>query len=863
MVTIKLHYGGYFELGPSMHMISMTELKQWIDQLGLSKNANVYYLVPNTEFDVGLRMILSYTDIVVIFKEYEAYDVISNTCIDDENIEILHDVQVNLNNDNGKMHICVEDIPIDDEYVLGDTHNMFDSSLDSFEGNEYDGIEGEQEPDDRDACFYASDSDLNDTPLNSHEEADNADPVFNEAKDMENPKLRLGMIYKDATIFKTALREYSIKKGYDFKFIKNESDRITVVCADDCPFRVHASKMQGSKIFQIKSLREHSIYPRRYKLKSATSIWLANKYLNKLIDDPQWKPKAMKKAVRREQNIFVSINQIYRAKWKALEAIEGDHRKDFYKVRGYCGMVKKMNPGSVATITRLFLQYSAQIKGFLAGCRPVIGLDACHLKGSYSGQLMHAIGRDGNNQMFPLAMAVVEAENKDSWTWFLSLLNDIIGRPEEMGWIYILDKQKGLTETFKSIMHDVEHRFYIRHLYANFKNLYKGEDLKQLEFKKHMDELKALNMGAYEWLIREHPSSWARSYFSTNTKCDMISNNISESFDQYINDSRDKPIITMMEMIRQQLMTRFQENKELTNNMSGEICPKIMKNLEQTKFESTNCEVRLARNLIFEVYVGIRSFIVDMKRSHCSCKKIDPTGIPCLHACAAIMHDRRRVEEFVHRYYWKETYMKSYEHMIYPIPYRLNWDEVDCELFNPPKFRKAPGRPKKTRKRAPDEPKNTSSIRRLGKRIKCSNYDEFGHNKLSCKNPPKLKKNTTTTTDSTVSVENFFHNTNIATASREGSNITITGRERGRGRKIMGHGNPIGPNGQFFIGEPATTTKVKRVRGRGSTTRVIPSGNDSAQSSSVSSLIGAEKVIKRSTRFGDILFSQSSGNTQI
>ncbi|KAI3457101.1 hypothetical protein Pfo_013764 [Paulownia fortunei] len=375
--------------------------------------------------------------------------------------------------------------------------------------------------------------------------------------------------------------------------------------------------------------------------------------------------------------------------------------------------------------------------------------------------------------------------------------------------LYLTNLQ-GLTEIFKSIMPDVEHRFCMRHLYANFKNLYKGEDLKQLvwgaasaytmeEFKKHMDDLKALNMGDYEWLIREHPSSWARSHFSTNAKCDMIRNNISESFNEYIKDARDKPIITMMEMTRQQLMTRFQENKELASNMTVEICPKIMKNLEQTKFESTNCEVRLAGNLIFEVSVGIRSFIVDMKRSHCSCKKIDLTGIPCLHACATIMHDRRRVEEFVHSYYWKETYMKSYEHMIYPIPDRLNWDEVDGELFNPPK--------------------NTSSIRRLGKRIKCNNCDEFGQNKLSCKNPPKPKKKTATTTDSTVSVEKFFRRY-----------ITITDRGRGRGRKIMGHGNPIGPNGQFFTGEPATTTRVKRVRGRGSTTRVIPSGNDSAQS---------------------------------
>lgn len=180
-------------------------------------------------------------------------------------------------------------------------------------------------------------------------------------------------------------------------------------------------------------------------------------------------------------------------------------------------------------------------------------------------------------------------------------------------------------------------------------------------------------------MSKEHPSSWARSYFSTIAKCDMVSNNISESFNQYIKDARDKPIITMIEMIRQQLMTNFQEKKEFARNMIGKICPDIMTTLEKTKYEAMNCEVRLAGNWIFDVSVGIRSFIVDLNRSHCSCKQFDLTGIPCFHACAAIMHVKRNVEEIVHWYYWKETYMNSYEHMIHPIPNKLNWDEAEGE----------------------------------------------------------------------------------------------------------------------------------------------------------------------------------------
>jgi hypothetical protein len=65
-------------------------------------------------------------------------------------------------------------------------------------------------------------------------------------------------------------------------------------------------------------------------------------------------------------------------------------------------------------------------KGFRAGCRLIIGLDGCFLKGPYKGQLLSAISRDGNNNMYPVALVVVEAKTKDSWIWFIeSLLSDL------------------------------------------------------------------------------------------------------------------------------------------------------------------------------------------------------------------------------------------------------------------------------------------------------------------------------------------------------------------------------------------------------------------------------------------------------
>ena len=81
-------------------------------------------------------------------------------------------------------------------------------------------------------------------------------------------------------------------------------------------------------------------------------------------------------------------------------------------------------------------------KGFLAGCRPFIGLDACHLKNKSGGQLITAVCRDPNEEYFPLAYVVVEAKTKDSWTWFINLLLADIGHNKR--WVFYVRPAKGV-----------------------------------------------------------------------------------------------------------------------------------------------------------------------------------------------------------------------------------------------------------------------------------------------------------------------------------------------------------------------------------------------------------------------------------
>jgi hypothetical protein len=74
------------------------------------------------------------------------------------------------------------------------------------------------------------------------------------------------------------------------------------------------------------------------------------------------------------------------------------------------------------TFLRLYMSLAACKVSSRQACRPVIGVDGCFLKGRYGGQLLAAVGRDPNDNIYPIAMAVVKVENKDCWSWFLETL---------------------------------------------------------------------------------------------------------------------------------------------------------------------------------------------------------------------------------------------------------------------------------------------------------------------------------------------------------------------------------------------------------------------------------------------------------
>ncbi|KAK8516317.1 hypothetical protein V6N12_068925 [Hibiscus sabdariffa] len=86
--------------------------------------------------------------------------------------------------------------------------------------------------------------------------------------------------------------------------------------------------------------------------------------------------------------------------------------------------------------------------------------------------------RDGNNQMFPVAWAVVEREGKESWKWFLTKLMQDLNHPDGEGLTLMSDQQKGLVPIINQFFPALEHRMCARNIYSNWHKKWKGMNRK-------------------------------------------------------------------------------------------------------------------------------------------------------------------------------------------------------------------------------------------------------------------------------------------------------------------------------------------------------------------------------------------------
>ena len=69
--------------------------------------------------------------------------------------------------------------------------------------------------------------------------------------------------------------------------------------------------------------------------------------------------------------------------------------------------------------------------------------------------------------------------------------------------------------------------------------------------------------------------------FNSLSKVDYVTNNLAESFNNWIKIEKDRNLDDLMDVIRQKLMVKWNKRRKIVGKMDGKILPHIVKNLKE------------------------------------------------------------------------------------------------------------------------------------------------------------------------------------------------------------------------------------------------------------------------------------------
>jgi hypothetical protein len=172
-------------------------------------------------------------------------------------------------------------------------------------------------------------------------------------------------------------------------------------------------------------------------------------------DNDRMSLKTFAREVRKKYNMERSRYKLGRARKATLAVVHGDEIKQFSLLWQYGLELVTRNPLSSFYVhlehglfSTCYMSLTACKIGWLKGCRPVICHDGTFIKIKYGGQLLTTIGIDGNDAIYPIAMAVVGTECYSSRTWFLATQKQDLNIVNTSPYTIMRDKQKVFSNHF-------------------------------------------------------------------------------------------------------------------------------------------------------------------------------------------------------------------------------------------------------------------------------------------------------------------------------------------------------------------------------------------------------------------------------
>ncbi|KAH9670724.1 SWIM-type domain-containing protein [Citrus sinensis] len=361
--------------------------------------------------------------------------------------------------------------------------------------------------------------------------------------------------------------------------------------------------------------------------------------------------------MQQEYGVQLTYQQTYRAREVGIEIVRGNPTESYNLLPKYSHVLTKTNEGTVTHLERdgdgnflyYFVALGSSIKDFMQYIQPVIVVDGTHIKGLYCGSMFVATCLDGNNQLYPLAIGVMESENNNALEWFMMKLHGMIDdRPE---FVIISYRCIAIRRVVLKVFHNATHGVCFYHVKAK---AYGHE-----EFKRQLERLWMIHSGAADYLENNVGTcNWAMSQFEGRRK--IVAESTNTRLTTWANE-----IVT--------------ERRTIAERM-------IVRPVSPHRFQVVDG--------------GIKEGLVDLQKKTCSCIVFQLDQLVCVHAIAACLTVRVDFINLCSDFYITESLAMAYAQPVEPIGNVADWevqDEIQEMQVYPPVEAPPPGHRKDLR----------------------------------------------------------------------------------------------------------------------------------------------------------------------
>ncbi|XP_057744825.1 uncharacterized protein LOC130962654 [Arachis stenosperma] len=588
-------------------------------------------------------------------------------------------------------------------------------------------------------------------------------------------EFQIGQSFQNKDEDVLSVKDYSIRRGVKYRVIESDHLKYHEKCKQfgkGCTWLIRVALHARKGTWEVRRYNGPHTY-------LATSIFSDHRQLDYHVICARILPlvradaavtvKVLQQATEADYGFRPSYRKVSMAKQKAVAQIYGDSEESYAELPRWMLEVQSTMAGTITVLKtspvrlrgevdestvyfhRLFWTFPPCIEAF-CHCKPLVSIDGTHLYGKYGGTLLLAIAQDGNSNILPIAFALVEGENAESWSFFLSNLREHV-TPQE-GILVISDRHNGIKAALEApetgwLPPHAFRAYCIQHVAANFVLTFKGKDSRRMlvnaayakteaEFYYWFDIMRTENPAMCEWANRMEYNKWTQHEDSGRRFGHMTT--ISECVNSVLKGTRNLPVTSLVQSTYGRLAQLFVvrgQTAEAQLRSGNEFCQALAKAIDRNLRDSMCFTVTLYDRNQSEYTVAettpigrfsLGSYRVFLKDHRCDCGHFQALHYPCCHAIACCAYSRLNWASYVHEVYRMSEVFNVYKQgFVPPIPEGLWPPYAGPTIIPDPNMRRAKeGHPRATRIRGSMD----QSLENQPKR--CGLCRQAGHMRRNC-----------------------------------------------------------------------------------------------------------------------------------